>query len=221
MSNPTFMQFLRGLLYTGGFFALICIGLFFLQLRSATKHVDAQVTTTLASVQENLTKVSGDVHDVKEMLNATLFQAEEVMHHADILVATESKAQASQLAHVNAVLTQLQATVTSLDDSQKRIADSVTTAVNTIPGVVVQLQQTLGEVQNTVAKTGQTVEALTKLETDLDPTVQHINATTGHLDSIASSLDKVVLNATKPQPWYKKMIGYLWAPIKIVSIFAK
>lgn len=220
----TFNQVYQGIKITAGLgviFVLICAGLFFLQLRGTLRNVDSNVASLTSSAQTEMKGIHQEIDDVKVMLNTTLFQAEELLHHTDVLVAQESHAQEAQLAHVNDVLTQLQTTVSSLDDSQKKIADSATKALDTLPGVTTQLQSTLAETQTTVAKTGDAIVALTKLESDLDPTVQHINETTGHLDNVSAALDQVVQRATKPQPWYKKIVGYIWVPIKLVTIFAK
>lgn len=202
-------------------FALFNAGLLERQAKISTDKVAQSIVETADSTQNTMISVSGDVKDIKEMTNATLFQAEEVLHHADELLASEGKAQSAQLKRLDITLTQLQTTLKNVDESQQKIASAVTNELDALPSVTTQLQSTMKETQNTVAAAGKAIESLKTLEDNLEPTVQHINETTGNLDKMSASLNSVIQNATKPQPWYKKLWGYVYTPIKIVSIFAK
>lgn len=205
---------LKALLEISASFALITVSI-------SALFVASQAKKTLLDIDSSVSQLTRDANDIKQASSSVLKQTQQVLQHTnDVLIAT-SKAQTIQVEKVNVALDELNLTIKNLNDNQVKITQDIHTTALTIPPVMDQTRQLLAETQNTMSQTTVAVKSLNSLEENVLPTVIHMNGTASHLDSISASLDAVVKDATKPKPWYRKIVGYVWAPIKIVAMFAK
>ena len=188
-------------------FLFICLGIAILRISSDVNKISTSTQQTLAQVQASLQGIQKDVDNIQVMANATLFQAEEVLHHSDILIATENQAQKQQLARVNGVLDQLQVTVKNVDDSQKVITASATKALDTLPGVTKQLQATLVSTQANLDDLQVTVKQSQVLMKNSSDTMEHVSGITADMQT---EVHKFVY--PPPSPWYQR---YVLGPIKL------
>lgn len=205
-------ELLKLLIAVSVIFTVVSVGMFFLQLSSGTKKVTAQTITTLKSVQS-------DVTDLKVMTNATLYQIGDVSHEtADMVrmeksyVSQESKQLVRANEQLNRTLSQLQIVLQHIDQNTQASLAPLPELLDQTRDTLLAAQHATEESQKTIAKVGETVDKI-------KPVVDNLNGTTAHIDSISASLDRVVQSATQPKPWYKQVIGYVWAPIKLAATF--
>jgi ABC-type transporter Mla subunit MlaD len=195
-------------------FCVISTGIFFLRLAANTQQVSTQAVITLRSIQKDIT-------DFKEMANSTLYQIGDVSHETADMVRLEKQyvqQESRQLIitnqKLNETLDTVQLAIRSMDQtSQKALAP--------LPALLKQSQATVQAMQTTLDSTSSTVDQLNIVVTKLQPAADNLSGTLKHIDSISEQLDKLVQNATKPQPWYKKILTDLWVPAKLITIFSK
>jgi chromosome segregation ATPase len=205
---------LKALLEVSASFALITLSI-------SALFVASQAKKTLRDIDDSVSELTRDATDLKKASNAVLEQTKQVLQHTNEVLIATSTAQTVQVKKVNLALDELNLTIKNLDANQVKITQDIHNTALTIPPVIDSTKRLLSETQNTMAQTTVAIKTLNDLEVNAIPTVKHINETTEHLNNISASLDTIVKEATKPKPWYKKMFGYVWAPIKIVAMFAK
>lgn len=84
-----------------------------------------------------------------------------------------------------------------------------------------QLKATMETIQPVMAQTQKDLATLNVVIEETRPLLANSTATMRNAARISGDLAKITDAATAPQPWYKKAWGYVWAPIKIGSIFLK
>jgi uncharacterized protein (DUF3084 family) len=186
---------MKTFLQLAGVFALVSIGCFFLRLSYSLKAIT--VTTN-----DSLRAIAKDADDVRVMLNAAGFQAEETLHHTDEILEVERSAQKQQLAKTQQALDQLTLTLQHLDRS----------TADALQPVGPLLQQT----QDTLAKTGGLENQLQQNLVLMQPAIQNVNRLTANLDQTSADIEHEVHKLVYPPPrkWYQK---YLLDPAKTAA----
>ena len=186
---------MKTFLQLAGVFALLSAGLFFIQLGRDADSITASVTGSTD-------RVAKDFDDVRVMLNAAGFQAEETLHHTDEILEVERSAQKQQLAKTQQALDQLTLTLQHLDRS----------TADALQPVGPLLQQT----QDTLAKTGGLENQLQQNLVLMQPAIQNVNQLTANLDQTSADIEHEVHKLVYPPPrkWYQK---YLLDPAKTAA----
>jgi DNA repair ATPase RecN len=157
-------------------------------------------TQIVPQVVTSIEQVTKDADDLKVMTNAAIFQAEEVLHHTDELLAVERTAQREQLTKTDKVLDQLADTLANIDRN-------TAASLQSIPPLLDQTKQTL---QGTVTLQAQ----LEKNLKDLEPAEREVSDIAVNLSNTTADVQHEVHKLVYPPPrkWYQK---YLLDPLKI------
>ena len=147
------------------------------------------------------------------MTNATLFQAEEVLHHTDVYIATAQQGEKHQLAQLDALIVQAQTTVQGIDASQKTVASDLDVTLH-------QTTQTIQDLQPLAAQLTATTKSLQDTIQLTQPILKNSNDILGHVNGISADAQTEVHNLVypPPKPWYEKVWGVTKLALRMLTI---
>lgn len=197
--------------------ALFSIAAFFVFLAFSVRHavvrVDRaidQISWTAAAAQSTIQQLQPAITELKptivdtrrtiEIAGGTINLARDTMRNEQ-----ESIRQANQ--QTISTMRNLDELVAGAGQSQKAIAEDLAKTFETVPPVMAQTQTDLASLDLAI--------------TDMRPLLANSTATMANAARISSDLAKITDDATKQQPWYKRMWGYIWAPVKLAAVFTK
>lgn len=201
-------------------FALAAIAAFFIVLTLSLRQVNrvtVQAETTLQSVsqtaaaaQRTIEQMQPAIADLKPTIadvrrtiliaGGTLNLARDTLRNEQASIREANEQTIATMHNVNAL-------VAGAGESQKAIAQGVAKTLETIQPVMAQTQKDLATLDLAIEETR--------------PLLANSTATMANTARISGDLAKIADEATKPQPWYRRAWGYLWAPIKLAAVFAK
>ena len=174
-----------------------------------TYDIHVRVVPTLVS---DLNQITQDAQDMRQMTNAAMFQAEEVLHHSDELIVIEKEASRRQIAETDETVAQLRDTLAHIDASQANVEKSVTSALAPVAPLLDQTSSTLSEAERLEEQMQENLKILEPAET-------HVNTITANLAATTGDLAKITANATKKKPWWKRIPSDIFTAAKIASLF--
>ena len=194
-------------------FAATSFGILCLRVSSAATKVATSTTQTLTSVQSSVATIQKDVDNIQVMANTTLFQAEEVLHHTDVYIATAQSAQKHQLQQLDELIAKTSSTVEGLNESQRAVSDNLNATLQQTTKTVQDLQPLVGQLTNTTKSLQETVE-LTQ------PILKNSNEILSHVNGISADAQTEVHNLVYPQPkpWYAKVWGVTKLALRMLTI---
>lgn len=175
------------------------------------------VNAALATVNKPKSGTLSMIDDTILQGRLTIDATNKVLIHEQAQLSTLDGDIASLSSHTDATLTALSGTATAASRSLQDASDHLTPVLDSANATTVKL--------------GSAIDALKPVETDLDKAVRDFDAqvtspdvdralkgladtsqqaalTTTQFTGIATDLHKATSDATKPQPWWRKALGY-------------
>lgn len=190
--------------------------------------VRSAVISTEATLNRSIQQVSGDSKDLKEMVNATLFQIGDASHEL-AKTAREQRVywnQASQqsaeaIKDARQVIAEARGTMASLNDFLASSTSSQKELTAAVMPVLKSLETSTTESQRTLAAATTLIQSLDKQATDpaIHDTLEQLRLTSVEVRGTSEDIHKAVNRWTKPAAWWRTMLsGGLTAGSKVAVI---
>lgn len=208
---------LTSLLKAAVVLALVSIAIFFLFLTFSVRHVVVRFDRTLDQLSWTAAAAQKSIENVDPAIAALPAAIDQVKQSVANLDGELKPA----IAEIKPMITDLHRTIEiaggtlnvardTLRNEQESIREAnqeTIATLATIPPAVDQAQRDLATLNLAIAETRPLLAESTKAM--------------ANTAEITADLAKIVDGATKPQPWYKRAWGYVWAPVKLAAVFLK
>jgi ABC-type transporter Mla subunit MlaD len=178
----------------------------------AVNHIATKLDQTLTNVQMNS-------NNVRQMLNATLYQIGDLAKETHDTIQMEQKYLKVESQTLIATNQKLNETLEIAQTAIKTNSADLSAALKPIPSVLDQTQATLVASATTITGLQETEKQLNTILLSLQPTATHLDVTMDHVASITTQADAEMKKFVAPTPWYKKLENDLILAGKVVADF--
>jgi ABC-type transporter Mla subunit MlaD len=193
------------------FFAVLTLSLH--EVNRVTVQAEAtlrSLSATSAAVQRTIEQLRPAVAEMKPTMtdvrrtiliaSGTLNLARDTLRNEQATIRAANQQTIDTMKNVDQL-------VANVDQSQQQIARHADAALALIEPVMTQTRADLAALEPVVSAA--------------KPVLDNTAATMANADRISADLAKVTDDAVRPKPWYKRVAGYIWVPVKLATIFAK
>lgn len=184
-------------------------------LVSATIAVNRIAT----KLDQTLTQAQNDSTDVRQMLNATLYQVGDLAKETHDTIQMEQKYLKIESQALIATNQKLNETLEVAQNAIQTNSADLSAALKPIPSVLNQTQATLVASATTITGLQETEKQLNTILLSLQPTAAHLDVTMDHVASISAQSDAEMKKLLAPTKWYKKLGDDLITALKAVAVF--
>jgi len=201
---------MRRALELAAVFMLIAIAIFFIVLTLFVNSISRELLSAIESVHrtaEATTAAAAELQPTIVDLRRTILIAGGTLNLARDTLRNEQKTIRAANEKTIETMKNVDELLAGADQSQRSIAAHADATLAALDPVMIQMRADLA--------------ALEPVITAAKPLLDNSAATMANANRISADLAKVTDDAVKPKPWYKRIAGYIWAPVKLAAIFAK
>jgi len=204
--------------------ALLAVAAFFIVLAVSVNAVSRELVGTAAAFHKTADASTVAVTDLETAivdLHRTILIAGGTLNLSRQVLRNERETIAAANAQTIATMKNIDRLVAGTDQSQRAIAIHAERVLSSIEPVMKQTSEDLSSLDPVIQQTRQDLAALEPVIAAAKPVLDNTATTMANADRISKDLAQVADNAVKPRPWYKRVAGYVWAPVKLAAIFAR